>query len=107
MKRLARERAFLIISVSSMGFDWWENHSGCYRLLAGSLMLGLGLMKREAIRPEDHSYEDPQLGLLRSTVDASLRVSSYCGTGLQVCSRVQSQAERLVLGGERTFTWPC
>jgi hypothetical protein len=58
---MARERAFLIIKVSPKEFDWWENHLGCYRLLAGSLMLGLGLMKREAIRPEDQSYEDPQL----------------------------------------------
>ena len=107
MERAASERAFLIISVSSKEFDWWVNHPGCYRLPAGLIELRSCLTKREAILREDHSYEDPQLGPLRSTADASLRVSSYCGTGLQVCSRVQSQAERLVLGGERTFTWPC
>jgi len=38
-ERAARERVVRIISASSKGFGWWENHLGGYRLPAGSLKL--------------------------------------------------------------------
>jgi hypothetical protein len=81
MKKAARGRAFLIISVSSEEVDWWENHSGVHRLPAGSIKLGSHLTQCEAILPEDHFYEDPQMEPLESTADASLRVSLYRGRG--------------------------
>ncbi len=104
MERAARERAFLIIGVSSKEFDWWENHSGGHRLPAGSIELGSCLTKREAILPEDHFYEDPQLERLRLAHAASLQAASHDGLRPQVCPRVHSQAERLASGGERTST---
>ncbi len=96
MESTTRERAFLVISVSSEEVDWWGNHSHAHRLPEGSIRLGSHLIKCEVILPEDQLYEDPQLEPLRSTDDASLWASSHWGTGLQMCSRVQSQAERLV-----------
>jgi hypothetical protein len=81
MEKAAEERALLIISGSSEEFDWWENHSGVHRLPAGSIKLRSRLTQREAILPEDHFYEDPQLEALRSTAVASPRASSCWALG--------------------------
>jgi hypothetical protein len=81
-----------------------EPFPGGHRLPAGSIELGSCLTKREAILPEDHSYEDPQLEPLRLAHAASLQAASHDGLRPQVCPRVHSQAERLASGGERTST---